>query len=79
MRDKLYRNNRGALTEEEEERWRKLEKYDGKVKKVKEPRELWSEERRDPFDSDNLDSDQSFYDLSEFSLWQTGKQNRCEL
>ena len=72
-RDDVFRNNRGALTEADQERWNNLEKFKGKVKRVREARELWTEESRNPFDDEDRES---CYDLSDFRLWQSGKQNR---
>ena len=75
-KDDVFRNNRGALTEEEQERWRNLDRYQGNVKTLREPREFWAEERKDPFYSEPPEDDQSHYDLSEYRLWQTGRQTR---
>ena len=50
-----------------------------KVKTLKQPRELWAAGNRDPFQlslEEAEEEQQSFYNLAEYSLWQTGKQNR---
>ena len=78
-RDDVFRNNRGALTEAEQERWQNTARFGGRVKTVRQPRELWAAENRDPFRlslEEAEEEQQTFYNLAEYSLWQTGKQNR---
>ena len=65
-------------TEIEEERWQKLDKFDGEIKQVQEAREVWSEETPDTLSIINNANmvNQNKFDLSEFSLWQSQTQNR---
>ena len=81
-KDDVFRNNRGALTEAEQERWRNTARFEGKVKTLRQPRELWAAETRDPFINLSLskaeeeEEEETFYNLADYSLWQTGNQNR---
>ena len=73
-----FKINCGFLTEIEEERWQKLDKFDGEIKQVQEAREVWSEETPDTLSIINNANmvNQNKFDLSEFSLWQSQTQNR---
>ena len=64
------------MTEIEEERWNGIEKFEGKVKEVKKAKETWCENKINSMDILEMHNNDDCYDLSEFSLWQTGEQNR---
>lgn len=72
----LFKANCGFLTAVEEERWNSIEKFTGTVKSLGESREMWSEAKPDSVQIINADDDEHLFDLKDYSLWQSGNQNR---
>ena len=74
-KDDVFKQNCGFLTEAEEERWRRDVRWEGEVKMVRRGMELCAGKGGG---SDSPTKQRNFFNLGEYSLWQTGDQfRRC--
>ena len=75
----IFKVSCGFLTEDEEARYRKIDKFDGTIMSLLDPQELWCDNKSF---LERIQEDQTVdpfkYDLSDFSLWQIDDQNRFE-
>ena len=68
--------NCGFLTAIEEERWNGMEKFEGEVKSVRGPHEMWPDDAVNSLDILQTQAEINQFDLREYSLWQCQDQNR---